>query len=701
MRAKPLYLRKKALFLILTVLLVLSSLSGKHAELAAKEMASEQKGDADIIYKGDLDNKEQGIGEFNTFKTHFGITGKETVTDSFYISRAPLNTINVSHDRQMRGAWVATVYNINWPHSQTDSVNTMKNSLVEMLDQMKKLNMNAVFFQVRPEGDALYKSNLEPWSRYLTGTQGKAPAGGFDPLEFIIKEGHSRGIEVHAWLNPYRASVNANHSFAANHVSKTMASDVVKYNNLLWMDPGSERIMNHTYNVVMDIVTRYDVDGIHFDDYFYPYPSGGLDFPDNKTWDAYKKVGGKLSREDWRRDNVNRLITKVYNGIQKKKPHVRFGISPFGIYRPGIPPGITGLDQYNQLYADPKHWLEKGIVDYLAPQLYWPTTSTGQNYDKLLNWWLSINPLNKDIFVGHYLAQLGKEGWTVNEFRKQLNSIEQRKHKKATGSIMYHIDPLLSNQNGIADTFKKEFWKSYALIPPIPGAIDMPGEPKVLAVKENMVSLSPDNKLKGFAIYKKVNSSWKFMELIQPSKDSIILKDGIYAITSVSRSGLESKGVITAVPYILPEMVSINRDNIKIDTGGVRNKARLRAVFFPENTTNKGVTWESNNPGAAVVNSHGIVTAVGEGTSTITVTTTEGGLRASCIVTVSDDGVLYGDVNYDGVIDTKDAIHLLRHLVGLTSIPEERLPVADVNVDGDVNVTDAIQILRYIVGLFM
>lgn len=620
------------------------------------------------------------------------------------------NTLSVSpadhpfHERQMRGAWVATVYNINWPPGQDLSVSAMKQTLVDMLDKMESIHMNAIFFQVRPEGDALYESELEPWSRYLTGTQGKAPADGFDPLKFIIKEAHGRGIEVHAWINPYRASVNADHSFADNHVSKTMGSDVVAYGDpdirppLLWMDPGSERVMNHTYEVVMDIVNRYDLDGIHFDDYFYPYPRDGLDFPDDKTWDAYIAAGGTLSREDWRRDNVNRLIKKVYDGIQKKKPHVRFGISPFGVYRPGIPPGITGLDQYDQLFADPKYWLEAGIVDYLAPQLYWPTTSDDQNYYKLLDWWLSINPHNKDIYVGHYLAELGEEGWTVDEFSKQLEAIEQRKHLNAAGSIMYHIEPLLSNKSGIANTFKNEFWSSFALTPPIPGAADMPGKPEVTFTESNEVNLKPDNELKGFALYKKAASSWEFIELIDSSTDSISIDEGTYAITSVSRSGLESEEVV--IGYVPPESVSINPNNVTMYIGGIRNTGRLSAVITPEDTTDKDVTWESCTPGVALISSNGTLTAKGEGVATITVTTVDGALKAISTVTVKDDGVIYGDVNGDGVINVTDAIIVLRHVVGLQSIPPEQLPAADVNDDGDINVVDAISILRYIVGLY-
>ncbi len=618
-----------------------------------------------------------------------------------YLPMTNLNTVNVGHERQLRGAWVATVHNINWPKTSYISINTMKGHIINYLDTMQNTNMNAIFFQARPEADAFYKSNFEPWSRFLTGTQGKAPADGFDPLSYMIEEAHKLGIEVHVWLNPYRAAADVEKTtFASDHVKNTMSNDVLQYGNLLWMDPGSEKVMNHTYNVVMDIVKRYDIDGIHFDDYFYPYAIPGTDFPDERSWNIYKASGGTMERDDWRRDNVNRLIARVYAGIKKEKPYVRFGISPFGIYRPGIPKGIIGRDQYSELFADPLFWLQEGIVDYLAPQLYWPTTSTDQNYDKLLDWWLSINPLKKDVFVGHALYRLKQDNWSADEIRRQLNSIELRKDKKATGSIMYNIEGILANEKNISNILRDEFWKGYALPPSIPGAKDKPALPEISGINGNNVKINPDPKLKGYGLYEDINSRWVFKGLIRPSDNTIALGNGSYAITSISRSGLESKGVAISVPLIIyPDALELNQSDASLSLGGVRKSFLLQPIFTPFNTTEKSLSWRSSNTAVAVVNTSGRVTAVAEGNAVITATTAGGRLEASCRITVENDGVIYGDVNGDGIISVVDAILILRHIVAIKTIPVQLKPLADVNKDDIIGVTDAIIILRYIVGL--
>ena len=628
------------------------------------------------------------------------------MSNSYVAEAMPMTgfqTVSVGHERQMRGAWVATVYNINWPVTASGSVKAMKDYTVSFLDKMQKTNMNAVFFQVRPEADSFYKSSIEPWSRFLTGKQGQAPADGFDPLSYMITEAHKRGIEVHAWLNPYRAAVAADKTeFASNHVSKTMKDEVIQYGNLLWMDPGSKKVMDHTYNVVMDIVKRYDIDGIHFDDYFYPYPITGVDFPDDRSWNRYKSSGGTLSRDDWRRNNVNTLISRVHTGIKNEKPSVRFGISPFGIYRPGIPAGIKGRDQYSELYADPLFWLQAGILDYVAPQLYWPTTSTDQNYDRLLDWWLSVNPHNKDVYVGHALYRLNKNqgDWSTDEMRRQLRSIETRKNKNATGSIMYNLNGILENEKGIADIFRTEFWQGYVLPPPIPGAADRPSIPKVDDVLANTVNITPDKKLKGYGLYEKKGSDWHFQRLLLPTTRSIELSDGVYAMTSISRSGLESKGVVIPLPQtVYPESLELSRDRVNLTLAGVRSRIVLRPVFYPLYTSERALTWRSSNPDVAEVSVSGTVTVNKSGETIVTSTTGDGKLQASCTITVEDDDILYGDVTGEGTISVSDAIMVLRHVVGIANIPEESKILADVNDDNKIDVSDAIIILRYIVGL--
>jgi uncharacterized lipoprotein YddW (UPF0748 family) len=293
-----------------------------------------------------------------------------------------------SPPREFRAVWVATVANIDWPSKKGLPAKQQKAELLAILDKSKALNLNAVIFQVRPMCDALYESKLEPWSEYLTGTLGKGP--GYDPLEFAVKEAHDRGLELHVWFNPYRAHApTSNSPIPDSHLVKKRPDLAPRYGKHHWLVPTSPEVQDHTLAVFLDVARRYDIDGVHIDDYFYPYKekdaSGRtIPFPDEDSWQAYKKGGGKLARDDWRRDAVNRFVQRWYTETKKVKPHVKVGISPFGIWRPGNPPGIAGLDQYAELYADAKLWLNKGWVDYWTPQLYWPIKQAPQSYPKLL-----------------------------------------------------------------------------------------------------------------------------------------------------------------------------------------------------------------------------------------------------------------------------------------------------------------------------
>ncbi|MGE5498792.1 MAG: glycoside hydrolase family 10 protein [Syntrophothermus sp.] len=298
-----------------------------------------------------------------------------------------------SASRELRAAWVATVDNIDWPSKPGLSVDEQKKEAIAILDRLKELNMNAVIFQVRPQADALYKSDLEPWSYYLTGEQGKAPEPFYDPLEFWVSEAHARGIELHAWFNPYRANHPAMKcEISPKSIVKTKPECVRKLGKAgyYWMDPSLQEVQNHSYSVIMDVVKRYDIDGVQFDDYFYPYSeyNEGKDFPDDESYKAYTDKGGKLSRGDWRRDNVNKFVKRVYEGIKKVKASVLFGISPFGLYRPGYPASIpSGFDQYSTLYADAKLWFNRGWVDYYSTQLYWNISNMKVSFPIHFGWW--------------------------------------------------------------------------------------------------------------------------------------------------------------------------------------------------------------------------------------------------------------------------------------------------------------------------
>ena len=362
--------------------------------------------------------------------------------------------------RELRGAWIASVKNIDWPSKPGLSAAQQQTELVAILDRCAQLRLNAVFLQVRPACDALYESSLEPWSECLTGTMGRSP--GYDPLAFAIREARRRGLELHAWFNPFRARRSgATGAVARDHISKVRPSLVKSYGSSLWLDPGERDVQDHSLRVVLDVVRRYDVDGIHFDDYFYPYEEKDrqgreLPFPDDSSWKRYQAGGGRLGREDWRRENVNRFVRQVQSGAHELKPWMKFGISPFGIWRPGYPPSVKGLDAYDSLYADSRRWLVEGWVDYLAPQLYWPTHAPEQSFPALLKWWTEQNTRQRHLWVG--LSHRND----VEEIAGQIRLT--RKQPGASGIIHWSVKAL-RDQRGPAETLRREVYAEPALSP--------------------------------------------------------------------------------------------------------------------------------------------------------------------------------------------------------------------------------------------
>jgi uncharacterized lipoprotein YddW (UPF0748 family) len=460
----------------------------------------------------------------------------------------PPELAEVGHERELRAAWIATVYNINWPSSTGLPVTAMQDELLAFLDMAVDHNLNALIVQIRPEGDALYASDLEPWSRWLTGAQGADP--GFDPLDFMLEQAHARGIEIHAWFNPYRAAASASASLVPPHMALAHPQHAHTYNSALWMDPGAEPVQEHLVDVILDVVDRYDIDGVHFDDYFYPYPDG-TPFPDGSTWNAYQDGGGTMSRDDWRRDNVNRIVELLHDEIDAAKPWVRFGISPFGIYRPGMPPGITGLDQYAAIYADPVKWIQEGWVDYLAPQLYWPSTQTAQAYEPLVEWWVSIAPEGRNVFVGNALYQLGStSAWTVDEFRTQIE-LSREYQVDSPGNIFYHIRPLMTDQLGIATMLSDEFYTQPVLMPPMwERAGDAVAYPRVNVVGTT-VELTPrdDTPLRAWVVYRDEGGVFVLDHIVPVVQgDTIELSPGRWAISAAARTSVESMGVVVELP---------------------------------------------------------------------------------------------------------------------------------------------------------
>ena len=366
-------------------------------------------------------------------------------------------------DREFRGVWVATVGNIDWPSKSGLSTDDQKKEAIAILDTVAKLHLNAVVFQVRPHCDAMYPSAIEPWSSYLTGLQGKAPDPFYDPLAFWIQESHSRGIEFHAWFNPYRAFLPRGGEISDSSIVKKRP-DLAKNlgNGTYWLDPSKKETQDYSYSVIMDVVKRYDVDGVHFDDYFYPYNDGN--FPDDDSWEAYAKSGGSLSREDWRRAAVNVFIERVYKGIKNEKPYVKFGISPFGIWRPTYPTSIAGYDQYNMLYADARLWLNKGWIDYWTPQLYWPINQIPQSFPVLLGWWSRENTQGRNLWPGMILAR-GNDERGADEIMNEI-MIERGIVPENPGHVIFSMKGFLRDSSVLSAALKIGPYQRMALVPP-------------------------------------------------------------------------------------------------------------------------------------------------------------------------------------------------------------------------------------------
>lgn len=449
--------------------------------------------------------------------------------------------------REFRAAWIATVANIDWPSRPGLPTAEARRELDDLIALSAELNLNALVFQIRPHGDALYNSSFEPWSYYLTGEQGRSPDEDWDPLEYLIEEAGKVGIEVHAWFNPYRAQHPSHRGpVHSTHVINTRPDAVVDYGTFKWMDPGNEFVRELTMRVMMDVAERYDVAGVHIDDYFYPYPitenGQKVDFPDSGSYQRYRATGGTLSRDDWRRDNVNRFIRDFYADLKREHRHVQFGISPFGIYRPGIPEGIrAGVDQYAELYADARLWLVEGWTDYYTPQLYWPIRQEPQSYPVLLDWWLQQNPLNRHIWPGNFTSRTNPNdgNWPAREILEQIEITRNR--QGSTGNVHFSIRALQLNWNNI-QTELKTAYADRVLIPPTPWLADTtPDAPEVRVSSANQtVEVSVGEFIRFVAVYDLADNS-RLVKVTTP--DNLEFNDlpTRFAITAIDRVNQESQ----------------------------------------------------------------------------------------------------------------------------------------------------------------
>jgi uncharacterized lipoprotein YddW (UPF0748 family) len=355
---------------------------------------------------------------------------------------------------EFRGAWVASVHNLDWPSRPGLSAAEQKAELRTILNRAADLKLNAILLQVRPASDALYASRHEPWSAFLSGEQGVGP--GYDPLAYAISEAHARGIALHAWVNPFRAATGSKAPPAANHVSRRHPEWIRTYAGQKWVDPGEPEARRYVLDVILDIVRRYDIDGLHIDDYFYPYPKGGADFPDGATW-ARHGAGSGLSKADWRRRNINRFVADMYRAVKAEKPSVKVGISPFGIWRPGVPATTEAqLDCYGQLFADSRKWLAEGWCDYLAPQLYWSCEPAKQSFPVLLKWWRAQSTAGKPIWPGIAPDRIGSSR-PASEIARQIALT--REGTAQPGHIHWSMKALMRDQGGVSTLLKQEVYR--------------------------------------------------------------------------------------------------------------------------------------------------------------------------------------------------------------------------------------------------
>src|ERR1700719_1342208 len=368
-----------------------------------------------------------------------------------------LSGLSPGKAQALKAAWVASVYNINFPSRTGLSAEAQKAQIRQIVEAAARSGLNALMVQVRPESDALYSSRIEPWSRYLTGRQGESP--GYDPLDYFIRVGREQGVAIHAWINPYRGAANASENSAGNHITRQLARAVHRIGGTLWLDPGDPAVQEHVVKVVRDIVERYPVAGVILDDYFYPYPSRGYvrgSFPDQAFYVTY---GANMDLGDWRRQNINNLIRELHDTVKKARPAILFGVSPFGIYSKGFSANVTvELDQYRDLHADPVTWLRNGWVDYLSPQLYWRDKSA-QSFSSLLEWWRSpeVNPREVPIYPSIAIDHLGGSyGWPSSEIASQLAIELTTKPRSSGGFILWNVGPLLENKKGVALVVAKQ-----------------------------------------------------------------------------------------------------------------------------------------------------------------------------------------------------------------------------------------------------
>ncbi len=474
---------------------------------------------------------------------------------------------STNNKREFRGAWIATVGNIDWPIDRNTTSGEKIADLVRIFDKLKEANINAVFFQIRTECDAFYQSNFEPWSFWLTGEQGKQPEPFFDPLEFAVSEAHSRGMELHAWFNPYRViSDTGAYERFYKHISSTKPEWILSFGKYKMLDPGNPEVQNYIINVVVDVLTKYDIDGIHFDDYFYPY-TPKISNEDSLTFIRYNR--GFSNIDDWRRDNINSLIRRIYQIIKLYKPYVKFGISPFGIVENKYA-GTEGFNSYHIIYCDPLTWIKDKSIDYITPQLYWEIEHPKAPYKKLLPWWASVVE-DRHLYIGLFASrfqsnQFIKKGFEIG------NQIEMnRKFETVLGEVHFSAIAIYENRGGLLDSLKFKLYNYPALLPTMKWIDSIPpNKPRNLSLQKDSIQIvlewkEPESNSQaetayGYVVYRFINEKVdlnnprSIVKIIIPKKakfidrlDKNLIGEITYVVTAIDRHQNESEGEIISV----------------------------------------------------------------------------------------------------------------------------------------------------------
>tara|TARA_R110002096_G_scaffold113697_18_gene246924 strand:+ start:51 stop:1553 length:1503 start_codon:yes stop_codon:yes gene_type:complete len=461
--------------------------------------------------------------------------------------------------REFRAAWIATVHNIDWPSSKSLSPNEQRAELIKLLDTAAETGLNAVVLQVRTECDALYKSDIEPWSYWLSGTMGQAPTDGYDPLTFAVEEAHRRGIELHAWFNPFRSSATESSKKSSKHISKTHSSLMLSAGSMKWGNPASDMIRKRAIDVMVDVTKRYDVDAVHIDDYFYPYPKtvngrAQDQFDDSASYSAYRSKGGKLELRDWRRNNINAFVSDLYASVKSTKPWVEVGISPFGIWRPGYPSSVkAGLDAYDHIFADSRKWLQQGWLDYFSPQLYWRIEPADQSFTALNKWWAGENTQQRHLWPGIASSRIMSsedKGRPASETISQIDVTRKYSSRMGPGHIHWSIKAIMEDKDGLRSKLRSAYSET-ALPPASPWlGSSQPSPVYVAPIEEDgklTLSFKPANDARWKLIQIRQGSGWTTLRRL-PAAQSTYQFDKLpdeIAIRHVSPTG------ILSIPTIL------------------------------------------------------------------------------------------------------------------------------------------------------